>query len=69
MIGRIFYQPTSPQTLHFAVAYGAAWETDLNRHPFPLLNAGSTWIRARYMDPNLLENVLDWKADVLKSAL
>lgn len=37
--------------LHFAVAYGATWDTDLSLKPSIPLNANTTWIRARYMDP------------------
>lgn len=37
--------------LHYAVAYGATWNTDLANHPTVPLNAGASWIRDRYMDP------------------
>ncbi len=37
--------------LHFAVAYGATWETDLRTNPDIPRNAGPTWIRQRYFDP------------------
>jgi hypothetical protein len=38
--------------LHYAVAYGATWNTDLARHPRVPLNAGASWIRDRYLDPS-----------------
>jgi len=37
--------------VHFAVAYGATWTTDLSKHPVIPLNVGPTWIRDRYLDP------------------
>jgi hypothetical protein len=37
--------------LHFAVAYGATWETDLKVHPDVPRNAGPAWIRQRYLSP------------------
>ena len=37
--------------LHFALAYGGTWESDLkNRTSIPL-NAGASWIRDRYLNP------------------
>ncbi len=39
------------QFLHFSLAYGATWETDLQSHPFPPLNSGPSWIRSRYFHP------------------
>lgn len=40
-----------PAFLHFAVAYGATWLTDLKSNPNVPTNAGMTWIRYRYLDP------------------
>jgi hypothetical protein len=37
--------------LHFAIAYGATWETDLRMNPDIPRNVGPTWIRQRYLDP------------------
>ena len=37
--------------LHFAIAYGAAWETSLRSNPEIPLNASLTWIRERFLDP------------------
>jgi len=37
--------------LHYAVAYGATWNTDLANNPRVPLNAGASWIRDRYLDP------------------
>jgi hypothetical protein len=37
--------------LHFAIAYGATWDTDLSRQASIPLNAGTTWIGDRYVDP------------------
>jgi hypothetical protein len=37
--------------LHFAVAYGGTWKTDLNKRTTLPLNAQATWIRERYLDP------------------
>jgi hypothetical protein len=37
--------------LHFAVAYGATWDSDLSRDPNIPLNAGTTWIQQRYLHP------------------
>jgi hypothetical protein len=42
--------------LHFAVAYGATWETDLAHRPVIPGNAGPTWIRQRYFSPEVLAN-------------
>ena len=38
--------------LHFAVAYGASWDTDLKGSPENPLNGGVNWIKNRYMEPN-----------------
>ena len=37
--------------LHFAVAYGGTWSTDLSRNSKLPLNVQATWIRERYLDP------------------
>jgi hypothetical protein len=37
--------------LHFALAYGATWDTQLSRSPEVPLNAGPNWIRDRYLQP------------------
>lgn len=37
--------------LHFAVAYGATWDSDLQHRPAVPLNAGESWIRQRYLRP------------------
>lgn len=37
--------------LHFAIAYGAAWDLDLHRQPKIPLGAGPSWIRSRYLEP------------------
>jgi hypothetical protein len=43
--------PSHDTFLHFAIAYGSAWETALHNHPEIPLNAGQTWIRQHFMDP------------------
>jgi len=37
--------------LHFAIAYGAAWDLDLKEQPSIPLGAGALWIRERYLEP------------------
>ncbi len=37
--------------LHFSLAYGGTWKTDLETRPFPPLNSGATWIQSRYFHP------------------
>jgi len=37
--------------LHFALAYGATWDTDLSVSPSIPINANATWIQRRYMNP------------------
>jgi hypothetical protein len=45
--------------LHFAVAYGSTWETDLQIRPDIPANAGPAWIRRRYLHPiDYLQNRL-----------
>jgi hypothetical protein len=42
--------------LHFAMAYGSTWDSDLKDEPAIPLNVGASWIRARYQHPfNLME--------------
>jgi hypothetical protein len=42
--------------LHFAMAYGGTWNTDLRDQPSIPLNVGASWIRARYQHPfNLMD--------------
>jgi N-acetylmuramoyl-L-alanine amidase len=38
-------------SLHFAVAFGATWDTDLGAQAYIPINAGTNWILSRYMDP------------------
>jgi len=38
-------------SLHFAVANGATWDTDLKINPNIPINAGTNWIEARYQNP------------------
>jgi hypothetical protein len=38
-------------SLHFAVAYGATWDTDLKAQAYIPINAGLNWILSRYLDP------------------
>lgn len=40
-----------PGYLHFSIAYGGTWDTDLKHRPYVPLNAGQTWIRQRFLDP------------------
>lgn len=54
--GYILGKITAPQVfmerfLHFGVAYGATWETDLSQRPDIPLNARPEWIRERYLEP------------------
>lgn len=37
--------------LHFSIAYGASWELGLHRGPDIPLNAGTNWIKQRYLEP------------------
>ncbi|HUF38771.1 MAG TPA: hypothetical protein VMN57_09630 [Anaerolineales bacterium] len=43
--------PYQDPYLHFALAFGAAWNESLRVHPAPPANAGEGWIRERYLDP------------------
>jgi len=54
--GYVLGKITAPQVfmerfLHFAVAYGATWETDLSQRPDLPLGAKAEWIKERFMDP------------------
>ncbi|MEK6256631.1 MAG: N-acetylmuramoyl-L-alanine amidase, partial [Chloroflexota bacterium] len=40
-----------PGFLHFSIAYGGTWETDLDNRPFVPATVSPTWIRQRFMDP------------------
>jgi hypothetical protein len=37
--------------LHFAIGYGATWETALRQNPNIPLNAGYHWVRQHFLDP------------------
>jgi hypothetical protein len=37
--------------LHFAMAYGGTWDTDLKERTYIPLNVGASWIKSRYMNP------------------
>lgn len=37
--------------VHFALAYGGTWKTDLKNRPTIPLNAGASWVRDRYLNP------------------
>ncbi|MFC1923717.1 hypothetical protein ACFLY4_10570, partial [Chloroflexota bacterium] len=42
--------------LHFAMAYGGTWNTDLEARPSIPQNVGASWIKARYFNPfNLMD--------------
>ena len=42
--------------LHFAMAYGGTWNTDLKARPSIPQNVGASWIKARYLNPfNLMD--------------
>jgi hypothetical protein len=41
----------SSSFLHYALAYGATWETELSMRPDVPLYIGETWIRDRYLKP------------------
>jgi hypothetical protein len=38
--------------VHFAIAYGATWDTSITPRPIPPLNAGPRWIKDRYLEPH-----------------
>ena len=51
-IGEIMQdQQHSDPFLHFAMAYGGTWETDLKKRTSIPRNAGAYWIRERYQNP------------------
>jgi hypothetical protein len=37
--------------LHFAMAYGGTWDSDLKERPSIPINVGASWIRDRYQNP------------------
>ena len=37
--------------LHFAIAYGATWDTDLNIRPYVPRNVERTWVSRRFVNP------------------
>lgn len=54
--GTVLGKIASPQVfmdrfVHFAVAFGATWETDLSQRADLPLDAKPDWIRERYLDP------------------
>jgi hypothetical protein len=51
ILGQIDQEGVHPGFLHFAIAYGAAWETDLKASLAPPSNVGPSWIHQRYLDP------------------
>jgi hypothetical protein len=58
-------RPNQPSFLHFSIAYGATWETDLQFHPAPHPNAGPVWIRDRYIHPgDFLKAYLDDRTSI-----
>jgi len=49
-----------PAHLHFAIAFGSTWDLHIKDNRSTPLNAGPTWMRARYLDPiNFLETHLN----------
>ena len=40
-----------PAHLHFAIAFGSTWDLHIKDCQATPLNAGPTWMRARYLDP------------------
>jgi hypothetical protein len=44
-------QQHSDPFLHFALAYGGTWETDLKKRTSIPRNAGASWIKERYQNP------------------
>jgi hypothetical protein len=43
--------PLGEGFLHFAIAYGATWDTNLKQQSIHPVGASSDWIRKRYLDP------------------
>lgn len=50
-IGSSRSTPAKDSLLHFAIGYGATWESDLRSNPNIPLNTGPTWIMQRYLHP------------------
>lgn len=50
-------QPYIDSYVHFSIAYGATWDTDLVRTPRLPLNAGTTWIQQRFLEPRSYLNI------------
>jgi hypothetical protein len=51
-IGKVCGNSVYPESyLHFAIAFGATWETDFCTRPYVPINAGSSWISNRFFDP------------------
>ena len=50
-IGSTLLTKAKDHVLHFAIAYGATWESDLRSNPNIPLNVGATWIKQRYLNP------------------
>ena len=46
--------------LHFAMAYGGTWDSDLRDRPAIPLNVGASWIRDRYQHPFSLDGRRLW---------
>jgi hypothetical protein len=44
-------KPPLESFMHFAVAYGATWESELEKVPVVRLTVGPEWIRERFMHP------------------
>ena len=40
-----------PAHLHFAIAFGSTWDIHIKNNQSTPLNAGPTWMQARYLDP------------------
>jgi hypothetical protein len=51
LIGTSRLTRSKDHLLHFAVGYGATWESDLRSNPNIPLNVGSSWILQRYLQP------------------
>jgi hypothetical protein len=50
-VGSTLLSRVKDNVLHFAIAYGATWESDLHNHPNIPLNVGAEWIKQRYLNP------------------
>ncbi len=63
--GHILGKIASPQVfmerfLHFGVAYGATWETDLSQRADLPMNAKPEWIKERFLDPIAYLSAKGW---------